>query len=1153
MRSIIFVVLLFGSIIQTHSNLHYPANKSECREPGMLKCNYLDGDCIWPGEACYKGQFFCPKREDDWKKCTKEFCSKLDLFQCPENLDTNSLCIPNDFVCDGEHESYGPFICSSGHPEDSEKICKDYCTNKNEIPCPYEKYRQGANVHVWAKCTKFCRIQNGTIKQSSLVKNGFLWRCAYGDDQNPQYILKEQLCNGLHDCLFGEDESGDLCQQISWPTLLFIIIISVTAISLLTLCIRRMKIVSSSSDCNECTNSIKISIDIGIWRKIQCFMGINMDHYQEEWRRAGKDMSLEEVHNAYEEIHKDTKALIYVYAYIRKRIEATFTLGNWKSIMYMRHNIYQMLYLHELEAHDNDEIQTLLCIQKKIGHSADASSLLEFKEYPTVITKFACMIGTLTFNVSLLLRGIIPLFKVIALMFDLVRDYVLLYRMVEVLSNSAKDYIDSVIPQDILITSSYVVCISIAHILTGLFAYVNRNSTFQLCPHQESKGLSILLKLLGMLVFPCLGAVMSTTAELEASRVDKKFKDIKNGDWSRKVLTKEQFEDVISHSLYNNHCASKGFAPFKLLESSVESFGQIILTICLLTQDPFDGVLNRSLMGLGEFEDSTSTVLLFAGSTILTFIFLICAFVSFFNIKQGNSMDIAGKAILFLVYGLMVTLNILLMTAVGITRQDYGDVIAFSINLGIVTFKAFALVICVAMFQKRREKSMFDRVLFLASNIVAPMPFEPLEEIQNTERSIFVIRFLEPICLCAIFFMDTYIRGIYIALYASDEDLSSIGLSSGQIWIMLVFITLFTLVMLNYYIHFHYMYKHILYSNENHTAPPLEGHVVQITRKLKGSFYFWTSTATIIFICMILLFSFPKVTLKQQIYKDCHDVWANKQKDGVYPIFADNQTENIKYTTCIKGKTLIQKTSPEAMNRNYYFKRNIDQYAKGFGFTNREYFIGLETLYHLNSIGNDEIILDATMHNGTSFSTTFTRFELQKEVFDDTPYLDDYYGPRYLNRTFKYVIKSIQNSRYILINPIFKVFTDFKDRSRNQFTSVDFLHFHSFTSLDSFDNQCSVTANSGWWFDIVIHTVGPHPDYGINCAHDYSRDYGGSTNLNGVYHPNEDLNQRTIDYCDQGEKCFVYDKKRYGGKRQRFTGQTIKLKSTRMFLSRGVH
>ena len=56
------------------------------------------------------------------------------------------------------------------------------------------------------------------------------------------------------------------------------------------------------------------------------------------------------------------------------------------------------------------------------------------------------------------------------------------------------------------------------------------------------------------------------------------------------------------------------------------------------------------------------------------------------------------------------------------------------------------------------------------------------------------------------------------------------------------------------------------------------------------------------------------------------------------------------------------------------------------------------------------------------------------------------------------------------------------------------------------------------------------------------------TNLNGLYHTNDTLNNRQIAYCGGIKNCFERTSDRYGF--YRFNGEIIKLKDTMIFLSK---
>ena len=267
-----------------------------------------------------------------------------------------------------------------------------------------------------------------------------------------------------------------------------------------------------------------------------------------------------------------------------------------------------MIYSHELKIHNNDELEVLVCLQNTFGFSQDAADLLTYKESPTFKTKVACFLSSLVFNYSMLMRAFIPLFKTIALAFDLIRDYIMLYRMVQLISGSMRSEPDDVIPQDFILVSNYCIYISLAHILSAFYAYSNRQSIFRTCEHEQSERLSWMLSVACLVFFPFLGAFMAITNEIQTLELEKQFQCIKSTDWSRKVVTKGEFEDLMTKSVHHTQSSMKGFITFKILESSLESFYQVSFTLFLICQDPFDGTLNQSFLGFGAHENERNKI-----------------------------------------------------------------------------------------------------------------------------------------------------------------------------------------------------------------------------------------------------------------------------------------------------------------------------------------------------------------------------------------------------------------------------------------------------------------------------------------------------------------------------------------------------------------
>ena len=70
------------------------------------------------------------------------------------------------------------------------------------------------------------------------------------------------------------------------------------------------------------------------------------------------------------------------------------------------------------------------------------------------------------------------------------------------------------------------------------------------------------------------------------------------------------------------------------------------------------------------------------------------------------------------------------------------------------------------------------------------------------------------------------------------------------------------------------------------------------------------------------------------------------------------------FTYCKQGFTLIQKTDPDVGNNKFYFNRGWQDYEHGFGFANKEMFLGLKNIYLLNQNNKNNILrLELTTHD----------------------------------------------------------------------------------------------------------------------------------------------------------------------------------------------
>ena len=103
-------------------------------------------------------------------------------------------------------------------------------------------------------------------------------------------------------------------------------------------------------------------------------MELELSSYFREWQHRDINDSEEEIQRAYQDLHDNTCALPYIYTYIRKRIQTSFTLSNWKIMIRKQHVIYKSLYEKELSCHNNDVTKALLCLKHRLGLTEDVSS-----------------------------------------------------------------------------------------------------------------------------------------------------------------------------------------------------------------------------------------------------------------------------------------------------------------------------------------------------------------------------------------------------------------------------------------------------------------------------------------------------------------------------------------------------------------------------------------------------------------------------------------------------------------------------------------------------------------------------------------------------------------------------------------------------------
>jgi len=527
---------------------------------------------------------------------------------------------------------------------------------------------------------------------------------------------------------------------------------------------------------------------------------------------------------------------------------------------------------------------------------------------------------------------------------------------------------------------------------------------------------------------------------------------------------------------------------------------------------------------------------------------------------------------------LQLSLGLITTLASIFSRFEHGDLFPLFLNAVMMISKTILLIV-YAIFHSSLRESLSSMAMFVLPNTITPIPFGPLRGggIENIDKVGISnkLRLDELKILWIILYCEIIIRGILITAFSSNEALAPLNLTKQYIWIIILLVLGSILVLWKLFFQFAYLFRDILYETENtgsnsvdtefgqiqqYEEIPLQGNVQRsrenLSRKYintKSPFSFLVTLISVLGIIITIVICYPSIRIQNYVYKDCGEVLAQKLDNGIYNIWKDDNHTSTLFTMCVDGKTLIQKTDPDGGNKRLFFQRPMKEYENGFGSTSRDYFIGLDTISNLVTLGNTVLTLDAVMHNGSSIEISFSNLRIQKKIVDIYPY----FGTHPKNKTIHYVISYDEpNHGYILIRPNYMKSIENKTESSRYFRYEDY-HFAGFTASDSEDNICAHQFKSGWWFPLrYSRFISDHPF----CAHNpFLQTYDTSnsslkidlsTNLNGVYREDEEKNERTIVFCDNKPKSECFKRQRGDGLYTFTAGTIIKLKCTRLFLSK---
>ena len=275
---------------------------------------------------------------------------------------------------------------------------------------------------------------------------------------------------------------------------------------------------------------------------------------------------------------------------------------------------------------------------------------------------------------------------------------------------------------------------------------------------------------------------------------------------------------------------------------------------------------------------------------------------------------------------------------------------------------------------------------------------------------------------------------------------------------------------------------------------------------------------------LLLMLSLSNNLNEDTIYKNCHEVnIVNKKPAGVYYIQPNANSKMI--TKCWNGMTLIQKRDPDVGNPRHYFDRPFNYFKDGFGYPNRELWLGLENIFHLNQMQEHSVLrLEFTEQiNGESFWVEYDDFQMSNVKFDHIAYLPSIWFRR-RNQYEAYPIvnlgkmtSSVTNGSFLFMLPYFheESLLINTDEIRNK---PKFYHdnlFLGFTALDNATNsECSREYSSGWWYPRALYYDWERRVTKEFCTY---HPFNG-TNLNGVLDvlsPNQTT--RTIAFCQMND------------------------------------
>ncbi|KAF1373422.1 hypothetical protein PFLUV_G00238700 [Perca fluviatilis] len=135
-------------------------------------------------------------------------------------------------------------------------------------------------------------------------------------------------------------------------------------------------------------------------------------------------------------------------------------------------------------------------------------------------------------------------------------------------------------------------------------------------------------------------------------------------------------------------------------------------------------------------------------------------------------------------------------------------------------------------------------------------------------------------------------------------------------------------------------------------------------------------------VSVVLVLLAPLLTSCQQLVLpvDCSDIYNNdnSRPSGVYTIYPIGATSAVQVYCDMDSEgrwTVFQRRMDGTVN----FYRGWDQYKTGFGIAAGEYWLGLESLYHLTQKKRYELLVDMEDFEGNKAFALYSSFSINTE------------------------------------------------------------------------------------------------------------------------------------------------------------------------------